>query len=101
MITLFVKETKKLKEKVRGLIGKDKPYALIIRTRFGIHTFGLKFPIDVVILNQENIVVKIKKSLKPNNIFLWNPIYERVIELPIGTIDRKAIKVKSQVRLLP
>lgn len=101
MAAIFVREAKNLKEKIQGLIGKEKPYALMIRTRFGIHTFGLKFPIDVVILNQENIVVKIKKSLKPDNIFLWNPIYDKIIELPSGTIEEKQIKIRSQVRLLP
>lgn len=99
MISLSVKETKNLKEKIQGLIGKDKPQALLIRTRFGIHTFGLKLPIDVVILDRKNKVVKIKKSIKPNNIFLWNPLYDKVIELPIGTIDQKKIKIHVTINL--
>ncbi len=97
MITLSVKRTKNLKEKVQGLIGKDKPYALMIQTRFGIHTFGLKFPIDVLILDKNNRVMKIKKSLKPNRIFLWNPMYEKILELPIGTIEKKNIKLKDAI----
>lgn len=100
VVKLFVKETKNIQEKIQGLIGKDKPYALMIRTRFGIHTFGLKFPIDVLILNNENKVVSIKKNLKTNRIFLWNPMYDRVIELPRGTIEKKGIRIKSEVHLL-
>lgn len=100
MIAISVKLAENLKEKVIGLIGIDKPYALMIRTRFGIHTFGLKFPIDVLILNNENEVVSIKENLKPNKIFLWNPRYEKVIELPAGTIKEKGIKIKAPVRLL-
>ena len=35
MISIGVKEAKNLKEKIIGLIGKDKPEALMIKTRFG------------------------------------------------------------------
>ena len=90
---LFVKEAVNLREKIQGLIGEDKPYALMTETRFGIHTFGLKFPIDVLILNNENKVVSIRKNLKPNKIFLWNPMYKKVIELPRGTIEKEQIKI--------
>jgi hypothetical protein len=94
---LTLKEAGNLKEKVQGLIGKEKPEPLMLRTHFGIHTFGLKFPIDVLILNDENTVVSIKKDLKPNRIFLWNPKYEKVIELPEGTIKKKKIKINMPI----
>lgn len=92
MVSISVKEAKNLREKIQGLIGKDKPQALLIRTHFGIHTFGLRFPIDVLILNKKNEVVAIKKNLQPKKIFIWNPIYEKVLELPAGTIEKKRIK---------
>ncbi len=98
-MTLFVKETKNLKEKITGLIGKSKPQALMIKTHFGIHTFGLKFPIDVLILNKNNKVVSIKKNLLPNRIFVWNPLHERILELPAGTIDKNKIKISSIIDL--
>lgn len=100
MVTIHVKEARNLKEKILGLIGKDQPNALMIRTHFGIHTFGLKFPIDVLILNRKNEVVAMKKNLVPNRIFLWNPTHEKVLELPNGTIEKEKIKIKSSVRLL-
>lgn len=101
VITLSVKTASNLQEKIQGFIGKDMPYGLLIKTHFGIHTFGVKFPIDVLILNNKNIVVALKQNIKPNRIFLWNPIYETVVELPTGTIKQKAIEIKSQVRLSP
>lgn len=99
MIILLVKEAKNIKEKVQGLIGREKPDSLMIKTHFGIHTFGLKFPIDVLILNDKNKVMSLKKNLLPNRVFLWNPLYEKVIELPIGTIDKKKIKNYSKIEL--
>lgn len=92
MITISVKEAKNLKDKMQGLIGKDIPQALLIKTHFGIHTFGLKFPIDVLILNKKNEVVAIKKKLQPKRIFIWNPMHEKVLELPSGMIEKKGIK---------
>lgn len=100
MITLFVNEAKNIKEKVAGLIGKEKPTSLMIKTHFGIHTFGLKFPIDVLILDNKNKVASLKKNLMPGRIFLWNPIYDKVLELPQGTIDKKKIKINDAVNLI-
>lgn len=100
---ILVNEPKNLKEKIIGLIGRKEPTAFMIKTHFGIHTFGLKFPIDVLVLNGENRIIKLKENLKPNRIFVWNPLYEKVLELPAGTIDRKEMKINGlvQVRLLP
>lgn len=99
MITILVKEAKNIKEKITGLIGKEKPFPLMIKTHFGIHTFGLKFPIDILILDKNNKVISLKKSLKPNNIFLWNPLYNTVLELPQETIEKKRIKTHDTVNL--
>lgn len=98
-MTIFLREAKDLKETFFGLIGKDKPYSLMLKTHFGIHTFGLKFPIDVLILNNNDKVVRIKKSLKPNRVFLWNPRYQRVLELEKGYVDKNKIKLNDQIYL--
>lgn len=98
-VTLTIKKAKNLRQKIRGLIGKTKPEAILLQTRFGIHTFGVRFPIDVVILDSKNIVVKLKQNLKPNRIFLWNPRFDRVLELPAGTIQKKKLSLGSMVEL--
>ena len=97
MKIVSLKEAKNIKEKVIGLIGRKKPHNIMIKTHFGIHTFGLKFPIDVLIINNQNQAVKIKRSLKANSIFLWNPRYSKVLELTDGFIDRNKIKLKDQI----
>ena len=51
-----------------GLIGKD-PTPLFFKTRFGIHTFGVITPIDVLILDKNYKVVKIK-ALLPLGLFI-------------------------------
>jgi|SRR3989338_5563032 len=73
-------------DKARGLIGVNEPQALLFKTRWGIHTFGMKFPIDVIVFNEKNIVCVVKENLKANSVFFWNPRYKNVLELPTGTI---------------
>ena len=92
MTTLFVENYNNF-QKTIGLIGKKNPQAIFFKTRWGIHTFGVRFPIDIVILDMTNTVQKIKHSLKPNRIFLWNPKFYNVIELPEGTIEKEHIKI--------
>ena len=82
-----------------GLMGKDKPYPIHFNTRFGIHTFFMKFPIDVLILDDKNKVVKTVKSLQPNKFLLWNPKFSSVLELPENTIEDEDIKLGSEICL--
>lgn len=84
--------------KVLGLINAQKPENLLIKTRFGIHTFGLRLPIDVIVLNNKNRVVKLKESLKPNNIFIWNPKHDTVVELPASSIKKLHITLGASIR---
>lgn len=73
--------------KINGLIGQKKIEPLFFQTRWGIHTFGVKKPIDVIILDDNHTVVAIKQNLKPNRIFFWNPKYQNVLELPINVYN--------------
>ncbi|MCL6096481.1 MAG: DUF192 domain-containing protein [Patescibacteria group bacterium] len=79
--------------KSKGLIGKSNFEAVIFTTRFGVHTFGLKFPIDVLILDNERKIVFIKERLKPNRVFLWNPKYNLVIELRNGAVKKSKTEI--------
>lgn len=94
---LFAKSFSELKglRKIIGLIGKDKPEIVIFKSRFGIHTFFLKFPIDLVVVSKEKKVVFAKKSVKPGRIVFWNFRYDTVIELPEGSIEKSSINTGS------
>jgi|SRR3989344_4867885 len=98
MPELKVKRLKTLKEKTIGLIGRENLAPIIFETRFGIHTFGLKFPIDVLILDSKKKVVVLKEVLSPNKIFLWNPVYKIVLELPAGTIKKYNIRKGTKIQ---
>lgn len=85
-------------EKSVGLIGAKKISPVYFTTRWGIHTFGMPSPIDVVILDDTNQVVAIKK-LSPNKIFFWNLKYSRVLELPAGEIEKKGIRLGDHITI--
>lgn len=100
MISLHVFPAQTLRQKIIGLIGAEKPYPLLLETRFGIHTFGVRFPLDILILDDTNTIVCIKKNLSPYRIFLWNPIWKLVVELPQGTIATKNLHIGQKVSLM-
>ena len=99
MVNLVVRFAKSFKDQLVGLIGKSIPEPIMFYTRFGIHTFGVKFPIDVIILDRNNKAVRIKKSLKQNRIFVWNVKFNKVIELPSGEVDKKSIVIGKMLKL--
>lgn len=75
-----------LREKTVGLLDRTEPASLYFKTRFGVHTQGMRFPIDCAILDERKIVRVVRHNLAPGKFFFWNPLYRHVIELPPGTL---------------
>ncbi len=94
-----VEELKTLAEKSKGLIGASVPSGAYFRTRWGIHTFGVKFPIDIVIADEALRVRTVKKNLQPGRFFFWDPRFQDVFELPAGTIDGVRLVVGDTLEL--
>ncbi len=76
-------------KRIKGLLGREtlkEKEALIIRPGNSIHTFFMRFPIDVLFVGKNNRIIAAISSLKP---FRLTNIYfgaKLVIELPAGTI---------------
>lgn len=51
----------------------------------GVHTFGMKFPIDVVFLNKKKLVLKTRQTMVKGRLALSLRAYS-VLELPAGTL---------------
>jgi len=93
-------------QSIIGLIGKKHPEPVLIQARFGIHTFCLQFPIDVLVLEKQKKdylykIVKIKPSLSPNHIFFWNIKYNTILELPSNTISKYQFSVTQDISISP
>lgn len=75
--------------RMKGLLGKDRldtGTGLLIRPCKGIHTFFMKFSIDAVFLDQDNSIVALYHSLRPNRITPICLQAASVLELPAGTL---------------
>ncbi len=81
-LTTRLKIANSLAQNTFGLLKEDSNTAMLFKTRFGIHTFFMQYPIDILVLDNTYKVVQIRKNLVPNRVFFWNPYYSIVIELP-------------------
>ena len=52
----------------------------------GVHTFGMKFPIDVVFLNRKKKILKIRPNMVRRRIAV-SLLAHSVLELPAGTLE--------------
>jgi uncharacterized protein len=87
------------RSKMIGLLGQQVATPVYFKTRFGIHTFGLQFPIDILILDNNNQVIRISENIAPNSVFIWPPFFNRVVELPAGFIAHHQLHLKDTVSI--
>lgn len=76
--------------RLKGLLGtRELPAgeALLIAPCNSVHTFGMKYPIDVIFVSKDNRVLKTVGAMQPGKIAAcYRSSY--VVELPAGTLDR-------------
>jgi uncharacterized membrane protein (UPF0127 family) len=53
----------------------------------GIHTFGMKFPIDVVFLSRQKKVIKVRPNMVRRRLALSLRAHS-VLELPVGVLEK-------------
>jgi uncharacterized protein len=73
--------------------------ALWLTPSRGIHTIGMKFPIDIVFLNKSHHVVGLMAGLAPYRI---SPVHFNgysVLELPNGTIKKSRTEIGDQFEI--
>ena len=74
----------------RGLLGRtglEAGTGLWLVPCEWIHMFGMKFPIDVVVLDKHDVVVGLQEALRPGRIgkLFWRA--HSTLELPVGAIQ--------------
>jgi len=85
----------------KGLLGRDSVadgIAMIIAPSNAIHTFWMRFPIDVAFVRRNGEVVKIQEALAPWRVAVGMGAYA-VIELAAGALRRAAVRVGDSVTL--
>lgn len=86
----------------RGLMATDaarfrRGQGLWISPSHGVHTFAMRFPIDVVYLDRERIIIHVEEELKPWRLAAVRIQATSVLELPIGTIRESKTALGDQV----
>lgn len=89
-------------ERMRGLLGRDaigdSEGMWFPRCRL-IHTFGMRFPIDLVYLSRTHEVRKIVEGLRPRRLSTC-PLAHSVIELKSGAARQLGLRRGVRLRII-
>ena len=76
-------------ERARGLLGREPLAAtegLVFEKTPQIHTFGMKYPIDVVFCDRDLEVIHVARNVRPRRISRWVFRARYTIEMKGGTV---------------
>jgi hypothetical protein len=89
-------------KRIKGLLGKTEfpsGQALILKPCNSVHTFFMRFPIDLLFVDADYKVIKAMSEVSPNRIsrIYWKS--QLVIELPPGVLRLTKTQAKDQLQL--
>ena len=102
-LQLRIKYADSFWKRFNGLLFYKKPIieeGLLITPCNSIHMFFMRFPIDVVFLDQSNNVVKVVPNIKPWRMVPPVRTAHSALELPIGTIDENIIRCGDKITFM-
>jgi hypothetical protein len=97
-----VKVADSLLKRMKGLLGKSTMLtgeALWIKPCISVHTFFMKFSIDVLFLSKRTKVIAAFKNFPPNRMTRLYFSATSVLELPSGTLDATDTKVGDEIEI--
>jgi len=65
----------------------------------GVHTFAMRFPIDVIYLDGRKVIVHLEKQLKPWRMAPVRMSAASVIELPEHTLENTGTAVGDEIEI--
>ena len=83
------KVARTFRERARGLIGRPSPppgEGMLITRCNAIHTFFMRYPIDVVFLDRDGNPVKTVRNIRPWRPFVWGGFRARSV-LEVKTLN--------------
>lgn len=95
-----------LRKRVKGLIGRSlqefaQGGALWIVPCDGVHTFGMRFPIDVAYLDGQGRILRTYHHLAPYRLAALSFKAKSVLELPPGTLAQTNTDVGDVLEFSP
>jgi len=87
--------------RLRGLLGRKsllQGEGVVVVPCSSVHTFFLRFPIDIVYLDGERTVAKTVSDLKPFGASMGGHGAQYAVEVPAGTVRKSGTSVSDQLR---
>jgi uncharacterized membrane protein (UPF0127 family) len=88
--------------RLQGLMGHpglNPGEGLLIKPCSSVHSFFMRFPIDVIFVDKQDVVVGLTPAMAPNLPYAGARRAHYVIELPVGTIAASATTIGDQLRI--
>lgn len=87
--------------RTRGLLGRDGVAGAVLLTpAAGVHTFRMRFPIDVAFLDR-NLTVIAVTTMRPGRLGLPRPRARHVLESAAGAMARWGLRAGTRVEVRP
>jgi uncharacterized membrane protein (UPF0127 family) len=90
--------------RMKGLLGRDglaEGAGLVLTPCNSVHTWFMRFAIDVVFLDGAGTVLRAVRSMRPFQL-AWGGFRARTtIELPAGTLETIDVRPGAQIRIEP
>lgn len=94
VIAASVERADSLSKRCRGLLGRrrlEQGAGIWLPGTNGVHTFGMGFPIDILVLDADGRAVRALSAVRPWRVVLPAPHGRDTLELPAGALDGTAI----------
>ena len=90
--------------RLRGLMGTaagkfSAGFGLWIVPSHGVHTFAMRFPIDVIYLDEDRVVVHVEHGLKPWRVAPVRWRAASVLELPAATLRPTGTSLGDEIEI--
>lgn len=90
--------------RLRGLLGASEAgfcagHGLWLVPSHGVHSIGMRFPIDVVYLDRNKVVIFLQQNLKPWRIAPVRKFAASVLELPSNTLAATGTGLGDEIEI--
>ena len=89
--------------RMKGLLFRDSldtSAALIIKPASSLHTFFMRFSIDIIFLDKQGKILKLSRNVPPSKFVLSVFGAKCAVEFPTGTIDKFSLSIGGQLSII-
>jgi uncharacterized protein len=97
-----VYEARSFLERLKGLLGKSglkEGEGMLLEPAYQIHTWFMKFAIDVLFLDRDRKIIHLIKDLKPYRVSGLYKSSRSVLELPSGAIEKSKTETGDLIEI--